>query len=73
MNNKFSRRDFLKLGGMAAIIGSASGTVFARTNQPSLSNNPLADICGVPPVQKGMDHSEGLPGTGDVDHKKKRL
>ena len=67
MNNKFSRRDFLKIGGLAAVLGSTGIVAF---NQKNTTNNHGHD--GMDPshaMQQG-DHGD-LPGTvGEVDHEK---
>ena len=66
MKNNLSRRDFLKLGG-AGIVTAAGGILAANNFKPADAHNH--------PVKArqndgGMDHGEGLPGAGDVDHKK---
>lgn len=66
MNNRFSRRDFLKLGG-AGII-TAAGGVFAANNFMPVGNQSHQRTMAQGD-DGGMDH-DGIPGAGDVDHEK---
>jgi FtsP/CotA-like multicopper oxidase with cupredoxin domain len=57
----FSRRDFLKVGGLA--LAGAAGATAAVQNPPAVSPKPHH--------QDGMQHGDGHgggPGTGDVNH-----
>ena len=61
MKAKFTRRDFLKAGGLT-ILGAAGITALAPKDQSQHEHAQAA-----PPMQHDDDT---LPGTGEVDHKK---
>ncbi len=66
MKSNLSRRDFLKLGGAGLVTAMGATTVLTQAsagNESMRKNHALQ-----PPLQ--MDHGEGLPGAGDVDHEK---
>src|SRR5689334_4501552 len=74
MNNKFSRRDFLKVGGIAAFLGTA-GVVTLNKNGPNTggddghNHHGSAEATPAHVMQQG-EHGD-LPGTvGEVNHEK---
>jgi len=67
MNNKFSRRDFLKMGGVAAIIGT-TGVATLNGNNPNDHKNTNQNKIHTSHAMQQGDHGD-LPGTvGEVDH-----
>ena len=68
MNNKFSRRDFIKVGGLA-LLGSVGATVVNQSHSENHQHNPASH--SVISMQQG-NHGEGfIPNiVGEVDHKK---
>ena len=62
MKNKFSRRDFLKVGGLA-FLGTAGATALTQKNPEAHNDSPLS-----PALQH--DGHDGLPGVGEVDIEK---
>jgi len=65
MNNKFSRRDFLKIGGLAAVLGT-TGVISLNQSKPK-SGHDHNDTFPTHAMQQG-DHGD-LPGiVGEVDH-----
>src|SRR5215204_3885063 len=67
MNSKFSRRDFLKIGGLAAVLGSTGVVAFNKATPES--NHAHNTIDASHTMQQG-GHGD-LPGTvGEVDHEK---
>ena len=66
MNNKVSRRDFLKIGGLAAALGT-TGVVTANQTRPTEEHSHKKSNAPSHAMQQG-DHGD-LPGTvGEVDH-----
>ena len=65
MKNRFSRRDLLKLGGFGIL--SAAGSVALTNFKPAEKADHKAHFLQTPTP---MEHGEGLPGTGDVDHER---
>ncbi len=67
MNNKLSRRDFLKMGGLAAVIGTTGVATLNRNNHNENTDQSKSHTSHA--VQQG-NHGD-LPGTvGEVDHEK---
>jgi len=65
MNNKISRRDFLKMGGLAAALGTTGVVAINQTSPHKDRNHSIATPSHA--MQQG-DHGD-LPGTvGEVDH-----
>lgn len=64
MTKNISRRDFMKAGGLS-LLTAAGAALFGSTRKTAQASS---NHQGEHPPQ-GMDHT-GLPGMGDVDHKK---
>ena len=74
MDNKFSRRDFLKIGGLAAVLGS-TGVVALNHQSTPTSDHMHNSMDTSHAMQQGGQGGQGghgdLPGTvGEVDHEK---
>src|SRR5690349_4986758 len=69
MKNRFSRRDFLKAGGLA-VLGTAGVAAVTQVNSKD-SHEGHNHTGNAAPVKQHGDHGDGLPGTmGEVDHEK---
>jgi FtsP/CotA-like multicopper oxidase with cupredoxin domain len=66
MKDKFSRRDFLKLGGAGILTAAGTTVALAQAGTSPKASHTSHSI--QPPLQ--MDHGAGLPGVGDVDYEK---
>src|SRR5689334_12649354 len=65
MKNRFSRRDFLKAGGLA-VLGTAGVAAVTQVNSKE-GHNHTQNV----PVKQHDGHGDGLPGTmGEVNHEK---